>query len=122
MSDREHSTAEMEEMNQEIKNRCSSGEDVYQWICEQMLPAEESDELSEDSLEFVTGGMADHKALQIISTAYWDLVVEKRGKTRYSDLQIFEALNHCHRISRQAKHAHYDIGKITTLIMRELNA
>lgn len=112
----------MEEFNKELINCCQNADEMYQKICSQMLPPADKEELSGEALELVIGGMADMQALEIISTAYWDLCVKKKVSTKYSDTQIYEALNKCHGMNRRNQNSFYDIGKITSLLIRELNA
>lgn len=80
------------------------------------------EELSEEDLELVSGGMSDMQALEVISTAYQDLCVKKKGSTKYSNTQIYEALNRCHGMNRRNQNSFSDIGKITSLLIQELNA
>ena len=84
----------MEEKNVVIPEFQSEAE-VYEWVMSQMLPDEDGDELSEESLEMVAGGMAASQAWKIMSTAYWDLCICGKKKTKYSDKQIFEAIRVC---------------------------
>ena len=98
-----------------------SGVDVFRHLCGQMLPVSESGELTEDDLEFVMGGMSNMQALEIIATAYSDLCVNKKTTTKYSKAQIYEALNRCHAVNRWTQNGLSDIGKVTSLLLRELN-
>ena len=84
----------MEEMNVVMPEFKSEAE-VYEWVMNQMVPGTEGDELSEDALEMVAGGMSSSQAWKIMSTAYWDLCICGKKKTRYSDKQIFEAMKIC---------------------------
>lgn len=83
----------MEEMN--TMPKFNSEEEFYEWVMSDMLPEAEGDELSEEALELVTGGMSDAKAWKIMTTAYWDLCVCGKKKTQYSDKQIQEAMKIC---------------------------
>lgn len=83
----------MEEMNGMPKFN-SEGE-VYDWVMSQMLPETEGDELPEEALDMVAGGMSDSKAWKIVSSAYWDLCICKKKKSKYSDKEVFEALSIC---------------------------
>ena len=58
--------AEMEKDMMEF----NSEEEMYAWAMSQVLPDAEGEELPEESLELVTGGVSTSKAIQIISTAY----------------------------------------------------
>ena len=80
-----------------------------------------NEELTEEELEMVMGGMSDMQAMEVISTAYWDLCVKKKANTRFSKTQIYEALNRCHAINRRTRNGLSDIGKITSLLLRELS-
>ena len=95
--------------------------DVFRHLCGRMLPDSEDGELTEDDLEFVMGGMSDMQAMEVISTAYWDLCVNKKANTKYSKAQIYEALNRCHALNRRTKNGLSDIGRISGLLLRELN-
>lgn len=112
----------IEKENFDMETTCQSGADVFREICSQMLPSSDKEELSEEDLELVIGGMSDMQSLEIISTAYWDLCVKKKGSTKYSNTQIYEALNKCHGMNRRNQNSFGDIGKITSLLIRELNA
>ena len=105
----------------ELEVTLGSGTDVFRYLCGQMLPISEDNELTEDDLEFVMGGMSDMQALEVISTAYWDLCVNKKANTKYSKAQIYDALNRCHALNRRTKNGLSDIGKVTSLLLRELN-
>lgn len=82
----------MEEMN--VMPKFESEAEVYEWVMSQMV-ATEGDELSEDALDMVAGGMSSGQAWKIMSTAYWDLCICGKRKTKYSDKQIFEAMRIC---------------------------
>ena len=86
-----------------------------------MFPTSENDELSEEELEFVGGGMSSMQALEVISTAYYDLCVKKKEKTSYTHTQIYEALNVCHRMNRWNNNSFTDIGKVTSLLVGALS-
>ncbi len=117
MKEREKAT-----MNEnELEISLESDEDVFRYLCGQMLPVSENEELTEDELELVMGGMSDMQAMEVISTAYWDLCVKKKSNTKYSRTQIYEALNRCHAINRRNRNGLSDIGKITSLLLRELS-
>lgn len=81
--------AEMEKDMMEF----NSEEEMYAWAMSQVLPDAEGEELPEESLELVTGGVSTSKAIQIISTAYWDLCIKKKKKTKYTDKEIYGAIN-----------------------------
>lgn len=83
----------MEEMN--TMPKFNSEEELYEWVMSEMLPETEGDELSEEALEMVVGGMSDSKAWKIMTTAYWDLCICGKKKTQYSDKQIYEAMKIC---------------------------
>ncbi len=116
---KEHEKSTMNETELEISLK--SGEDVFRYLCSQMLPVSENEELTEEELEMVMGGMSDMQAMEVISTAYWDLCVKKKANTRFSKTQIYEALNRCHAINRRTRNGLSDIGKITSLLLRELS-
>lgn len=116
------SDAGLEAFHKELEKTCRSGEDVFKQLCNQMIPKTGKEELSEEDLDLVSGGMSDMQALEVVSTAYWDLCVKKKGSTKYSDLQIYEALNSCHRLNRWNQNGLEDIGKVTSLLMKELNS
>ena len=80
--------AEMEKDMMEF----NSEEEMYAWAMSQVLPEAEGEELPEESLELVTGGVSTTKAIQIVTTAYWDLCVLKKKKTKYKDTEIFDAI------------------------------
>lgn len=122
MIEKEITDKELEEFNRELEKNCQSGDDVWKQLYSQMLPSSDKEELSEEDLELVIGGMSDMQSLEIISTAYWDLCVKKKGSTKYSNTQIYEALNKCHGMNRRNQNSFGDIGKITSLLIRELNA
>lgn len=122
MFEKESSELNTEEMNRHYESVCKSGADVFKQFCSQMLPPADKEELSEDDLEFVMGGMSDMQALEVISTAYWDLCVKKKGSTKYSKTQIYEALNRCHGMNRRNQNSFTDIGKVTSLLLREMNS
>ena len=82
----------MEEMN--VMPKFESEAEVYEWVMSQMVETE-GEELSEDALEMVAGGMSGSQAWKIVSTSYWDLCVCGKKKTKYSDKQIFEAMKIC---------------------------
>lgn len=105
----------------ELEITLESGEDVFKHLCSQMLPASENEELTEEDLELVMGGMSDMQALEVISTAYWDLCVKKKANTKYSRTQIYEALNRCHAVNRRTRNGLSDIGKVTSLLLKALN-
>lgn len=81
--------AEMEKDMMEF----NSEEEMCAWAMSQILPEAEGEELPEESLELVTGGVSTSKAIQIVTTAYWDLCVLKKRKTKYTDKEIFAAIN-----------------------------
>lgn len=90
----------MEEIKKEEMNempKFESEAEVYDWVMSQMLPDAEGEELSEDALEMVAGGMSDSQAWKIMSTAYWDLCICGKKKTKYSDKQIQEAMKICNK-------------------------
>ena len=105
----------------ELEITLESGEDVFKHLCSQMLPVSENEELTEEDLELVMGGMSDMQALEVISTAYWDLCVKKKANTKYSRTQIYEALNRCHAVNRRTRNGLSDIGKVTSLLLKALN-
>lgn len=111
----------MSDLNKMLEETCKSGADVFKWICSQTLPTGDHDELSEEELDFVAGGMSDMQALEVIATAYYDLCVKKKGKTSYTNTQIYEALNVCHRMNRWNKNSFEEIGKVTSLLVGALN-
>ncbi len=113
--------AEFEKEGFDLENNCKSSVDIYRWICNQMFPTSENDELSEEELEFVGGGMSSMQALEVISTAYYDLCVKKKEKTSYTHTQIYEALNVCHRMNRWNNNSFTDIGKVTSLLVGALS-
>lgn len=84
----------MEEMNV-VMPKFESEAEVYDWVMSQMVPGAEGDELSEEALDMVAGGMSDAQAWKIMSTAYWDLCICGKKKTKYSDKKIFEAMKIC---------------------------
>ena len=110
-----------EQLQKELESTCKSGADVFKWICNQTLPSGDNDELLEEDLEFVAGGMSDMNALEVIAIAYYDLCVKKKGKTSYTDKQIYEALNVCHRMNRRNKNSFENIGKVTSLLVGALS-
>lgn len=112
---------DMSDVNKMLEATCKSGADVFKWICSQTLPTGDHDELSEEELEFVAGGMSEMNAMEVIAAAYYDLCVKKKGKTSYSDSQIYEALNVCHRMNRWNKNTFEEIGKVTSLLVMALN-
>lgn len=117
MTDKKEPVLEMDE----LAFTPESGADVFRHLCEQMLPESENEELTEEDLELVMGGMSDMQALEVISTAYWDLCVKKKANTKYSRTQIYEALNRCHAVNRRTRNGLSDIGKVTSLLLRALN-
>ena len=119
MSD--HMKADMEEFNKELINCCQNADEIYQRICSQMLPTTDKEEVSEEDLEQVTGGMSEMQALEVVKTAYWDLCVNKKGSTKYSSTQIYEALNRCHAMNRRNRNSFSDIGRITDGLVKALN-
>lgn len=78
-------------------------------------------EITDDDLEQVTGGMSEMQALEVVKTAYWDLCVNKKGSTKYSSTQIYEALNRCHAMNRRNRNSFSDIGRITDGLVKALN-
>lgn len=98
-----------------------SSADVLRMMHEEMLPEAEKEELSEDDLELVMGGMSDMQAMEVVSTAYWDLCVNKKGSTQYSKNQIYEALNKCHVLNRRNRNHLTGIGKITSRLIEVLS-
>ena len=111
----------MSEVEKIVEADVKYGADVFKWICSQNLPSGDQEELTEEELEFVAGGMSDMQALEVISTAYYDLCVKKKGKTSYTKPQIYEALNVCHRMNRWSKNNFDEIGKVTSLLVGALN-
>ena len=101
MTEMEREMMELEAMNQEIAATCKSEEDVYALFSSSMLP--EGEELSEDDLEMVAGGMSNAQAIAIVAGAYWDLCILKKKKTKYSASQIYEAINKCDKINTKIK-------------------
>lgn len=87
----------MEEMN--VMPKFESEAEVYEWVMSQMV-ATEGDELSEDALDMVAGGMSTVQALKIISTAYWDYGVQRKKKSSYSSTQIVEAIKICEKYAK----------------------
>ena len=84
----------MEEMNIVIPEFQNEAE-LEEWVMSQMVPETEGDELSEEALEMVAGGMSYTQAWKIVTTAYWELNVQKKKKSSYSSKQIMEALKKC---------------------------
>ena len=74
---------------------------MYALFCSSMLP--ESEELSEDDLEMVVGGMSNAQAIAIVSNAYWDLCIMNKKKSKYSANQIYEAMNKCDKLNTKIK-------------------
>lgn len=52
-------------------------------------------ELKEDDLQLVVGGMSNGEAINIVASAYWDLCIRKKRKSKYSNKQINDALAKC---------------------------
>ena len=121
MTELEKRDIERAQIHSELETTCKSGADVYRWICNQMLPTGENDELSEEDLEFVGGGLSHMRAIEVVGTAYYDLCVKKKGTTIYTHEQIYEALNVCHRMNRWNNNSFEDIGKVTSLLVGALN-
>lgn len=121
MTELDKNGAGPEDLHKELEATCKSGADVYKWICSQTLPSGENEELSEEDLELVGGGMSGMQALEVISTAYYDLCVKKKEKTSYTHTQIYEALNICHRLNRWNQNSFEDIGKVTSLLVGALS-
>lgn len=84
----------MEEKNV-VMPEFQSEEEFHEWVMSQMIPETEGDELSEDALDMVAGGMSSGQAWKIMTAAYWDLCICGKKKTKYSDKQIFEAMKIC---------------------------
>ena len=102
----------MEEMNVVIPEFQSEAE-VYEWVMSQMVETE-GEELSEDALEMVAGGMSTAQAWKIVSTVYWEYNVLKRKKSaNYSSKQIMEALKICDKNAKK-------IGKGCAAIIKYL--
>ena len=91
---------QVEELQQKVEAQCQSPEDVEKLFKSDLLP--KGDELSEEALGLVAGGMSVPQGLKIISTAYWDLCVRKKSKTSYSNRQIEEAFNVVEKASKTA--------------------
>ena len=101
MAEMEKMTQEMEAMQAELAEKCKSEDDVLAMLAGDALP--ESEELSEDDLEIVAGGMSNSQAIKIVSTAYWDLCICKKKKTKYSDKQIQQAMKKCDKLNTKVQ-------------------
>lgn len=93
----------------EILNECKSEEEVLAAISN--CAGDNKEELNEADLSVVVGGMSDWQAIQIVAVAYWDLCVCKKKKTKYSNKQIFQALDKCDAIGAKVYGYSIDVIK-----------
>lgn len=98
----------MEEMNIVIPEFQNEAE-VEEWVMSQMLPETEGDELPEEALDMVAGGMSYTQAWKIVTVAYWEFNVQKKKKSSYSTKQIMEAIKLCDKQMNVVGQASKDI-------------
>lgn len=82
---------------------CETEDEAYEVVMREIMPGGDSEELGEDALDLVVGGMSNATAIKIVSSAYWDLCIRKKKSCGYSTKQIQEALKICDRLNNAVK-------------------
>ena len=112
-------TDAMKDLEAKLAAELQSPEELEAMILGGLPVGAAEEELSEEDLDFVFGGMSDNQAARIVSTAYWDLCVKKKSSTRYSGKQIRDALEICG--GKGGKVGNFDISVVRAGLTRALN-
>lgn len=63
-----------------------------EFMASMLIPGEDGEELPEEALDMVAGGMSNAKAITIVASCYWNNVVLKKKTWAYSGSQVKEAI------------------------------
>lgn len=80
-------------------NGMESADELYEEVQKELFSDGDSEELSEENLDMVVGGMSKWKAVQIVTVAYYDMCRYGYSDRTYKWSTIKEALDICDKMA-----------------------